>query len=217
MSAGTLSCLLCQSSADSFAAVFSGHYFRCPDCSLIFQHPDEFPSRAEERAYYDTHRNDVDDPGYRRFLARMSSTLFPRLPAGASGLDFGCGPAAALVAMAREAGFDMHGYDPLFADEPALMERQYDFVTCTETVEHFHSPLEGFAQLDAVLVPGGWLGVMTSEPPRERESFERWHYHRDPTHVCFFSRKAMRTVAQRFGWRCEFPAPNVSLFRKPAS
>lgn len=210
----TAECRLCESAAPLFASAFSGRYFRCPQCDLVFRHPGEFPDAATERAYYDTHENAIDDPGYRGFLARLTATLFPRLPHGARGLDFGCGPAPALVAMGREAGFDMQGYDPWFAPNARLLAERYDFVTCTETVEHFHAPLAGFAQLDGLLSRGSWLGVMTGWPPASQEAFERWHYHRDPTHVCFFGPRCLEWIAARFGWTFEFPAANVALFRK---
>lgn len=211
----TADCLLCRSAAPPFVTAFSGRYFRCANCDLVFRHPGEFPDAASERAWYDTHENAVDDPGYRRFLSRLASVLFPQLPNKACGLDFGCGPAPALVAMAREAGFDMHAYDPWFAPDERALDRRYDFVTCTETVEHFHDPLAGFATLDRLLAPAALLGVMTGWPPASAAEFERWHYHRDPTHVCFFSPACLAWLAAHFGWSAEFPVANVTLFRKP--
>lgn len=216
MAADAIPCLVCETAAPRFAAPRSGNYFSCGECGLVFQSPQEFPDAATERAYYDTHENDVADHGYRKFLARLTDVLFPRLPAGACGLDFGCGPGPALVAMAREAGFGMHGYDPLFAPHEHLLKRRYAFVTCTEAAEHFHRPLREFRRLDRLLVAGGWLGVMTAAPPDDRAAFERWHYHRDPTHVCFYRRATLRWLARRFGWRAEFPARDVALFFKPA-
>jgi SAM-dependent methyltransferase len=46
-----------------------------------------------EREYYGTHRNAVDDPGYRAWLGRLAEPLLERVRPPASGLDFGCGPA----------------------------------------------------------------------------------------------------------------------------
>ncbi|MEI4850515.1 class I SAM-dependent methyltransferase, partial [Klebsiella pneumoniae] len=80
---------------------------------------------------------------------------------GARGLDFGCGPGPALATMLREAGMDMALFDPFFYPQASVLERQYDFITCTEVVEHLHRPAEVFRQLDRLLAPGGWLGVMT--------------------------------------------------------
>ena len=64
-----------------------------------------------------------------------------------------------------------------------------------------------------MLLPGGWLGVMTEfcQPARP---FSSWHYLRDPTHVCFYSENTMRWLARRHGWSLEVPRANVVLFRK---
>ena len=44
--------------------------------------------------------------------------------------------------------------------------------------------------------------------------FPSWYYHRDPTHVNFFSHATMRWIAALCGWEARFPSQNVVLFRK---
>ena len=63
--------------------------------------------------------------------------------------------------MLEEQGYRMSLYDPFFAPSPDALERRYDFITCTETVEHFYQPGKEFRRLDRLLRSGGWLGVMT--------------------------------------------------------
>jgi 2-polyprenyl-3-methyl-5-hydroxy-6-metoxy-1,4-benzoquinol methylase len=46
-------------------------------------------------------------------------------------------------------------FDPLFFPDPEPLGDLYDFITCTETIEHFHRPAEEFARLDRMLRPGG--------------------------------------------------------------
>ena len=82
-----------------FLSVDGRDYWRCPDCLATFLQPDQRPGRAEEKAHYDHHENDPDDPRYRAFLSKLSAPLLERLPPGASGLDYGCGPGPALAAM----------------------------------------------------------------------------------------------------------------------
>lgn len=96
-----------------------------------------------------------------------------------------------------------------------MLERRYDFVTCSETAEHFHDPAAEFRRFDALLKPGGWLGLMTGML-LEGIDFDAWHYRRDPTHVVFYQRATMRYLAQLYGWRCEFPSQDVALMRQPA-
>ena len=111
--------------------------------------------RDAEHAFYRTHENDPDDPGYRRFLARLATPLLDRLPARSRGLDYGCGPGPALAAMLREAGHAVALYDALFFPDPSVFGARYDFIACSETVEHFHDPAGQFDRLGALLSPGG--------------------------------------------------------------
>lgn len=176
--------------------------------------PADRPSPEEERARYDTHENDPSDPRYRSFLRRVLDPLLPLLPAASRGLDYGAGPGPALQAMLEESGHPTRIYDPFYAPDPTALEDQYDFVTCTETAEHFHDPDREFRRLDGLLRPGGWLGIMTERLDEELD-FGSWYYVRDPTHVVFYRRTTLEWLAQRHGWNVRFPHPNVGLFRKP--
>ena len=114
--------------------------------------------------------------------------------------------------MMEEMGFSTAVYDPYFAPGTRALEREYDFVTCSETVEHFSRPGAEFARLAGLLRPGGWLGVMTSIY-RDETPFGRWYYARDPTHVAFYRDETMDWLARRYSWALERPHPNVALFR----
>ncbi|HYE52708.1 MAG TPA: class I SAM-dependent methyltransferase [Azospirillaceae bacterium] len=210
-----MDCPLCAApDCRPFAEVRGRSYRRCGTCLLTFLDPAQLPTEAEERAEYALHRNDPADPGYRRFLSRLVEPLAARLPPGAEGLDFGCGPGPALSAMMAERSFPVRDWDPLFRPDPAALGRRYGFVACTEVVEHFHRPAEGFALLDRLLEPGGWLGVMTSLL-RDDAAFAGWSYIRERSHVSFYRPETMAWLAARFGWRAEMVEGNVALFRKP--
>ncbi|WP_371039123.1 class I SAM-dependent methyltransferase [Rhodosalinus sp. FB01] len=207
-------CLLCGAKAAHFIHADARDYFRCPCCGLRFLHPAQHPARDEERAFYLTHENDPDDPGYRRFLSRLAKPLLDRLPPRASGLDYGCGPGPALAAMLREAGHEVALYDPFFAPDPAPLSESHDFVVCTETAEHFHRPGEAFARLRRMVRPGGWLAVMTCFQTDDAR-FGTWHYRKDPTHVAFYREATFRHLATEWGWTCEVPVKDVALLRRP--
>ncbi len=160
------------------------------------------------------HENDPGDPGYVGFLRRLADPLIARLRPGARGLDFGCGPAPVLSDRLTSAGFPCAAYDPFFAPDNALLENRYDFITCSEVVEHARDPAEMFAILHRLLAPGGVLGVMTMLYESE-DAFDGWWYTRDPTHVCFYDETTMRWIGERHGSSCEFAAPNVTLFTAP--
>lgn len=194
-------------------SVAGRQYYRCRDCMATFLEPGQRPDAMTEKAEYDQHRNEVDDTGYRRFLGKLADELTPLLPPSARGLDFGCGPGPALVAMLNESGFSTVGYDPIYARDQTRLLDSYDFITCTEVVEHLHDPAGTFQLLDQCLRPGGWLGVMTCFQTDD-ERFAQWHYRRDPTHVVFYREATMRVLAARYGWECRIPRKDVALFRK---
>lgn len=209
-----LPCVVCTDPRTTpYARVDARDYWRCGACEAVFLDPAQRLTQAQEQEHYRLHRNDVDDPGYRRFLSRLATPLLEKLGPGASGLDHGCGPGPALAAMLVDAGHPMALYDPLFRPDPSVLGRTYDFVTCTEVAEHFHHPRDEFERIDGLLKPGGWLAVMTAFL-EGGEDFARWHYRRDPTHVVFFREATFHVIARQRGWHCEIPVANVALMRK---
>ncbi len=188
-------------------------YRRCDRCLLVFVPTDYHLSPAAEKAEYDLHRNDPGDSGYRRFLSRLFEPLCDRLPAGAKGLDFGSGPGPALALMLADAGFDMSIYDPFYAPQRAVLQNRYDFISCSEVVEHFRCPGREFQMLWPLLAAEGWLGIMT-KLVIDRQAFARWHYKNDPTHIAFFSRETFVFLAHKLNARLEIIAPDVILLQK---
>ena len=197
-----------------FAIVDSKIYWRCDVCHLTFLSSDSYLSPEDELARYLLHENSPEDCRYREFLSRLTDYLIPKLQPGTQGLDFGSGPGPTLSVMLEEKGFSMELYDPFFAPNTAPLERTYDFITCTETVEHFYQPAREFHMFDRLLRCDGWLGIMT-ETLEADDDFAKWWYHREPTHVCFYKQETMEWIATQYNWRVEFPRKNVTLFYKP--
>lgn len=208
-------CPVCRGSdVGHFLSVDNKDYWRCRTCSATFLDQAQLPDTDAERTRYEQHRNVTDDAAYREYLGRLARPLLERLPPCQSGLDFGSGPAPALALMLTENGHTVRLYDPLFLPDLSALGRVYDFITCSEVVEHFHYPADEFARLDRLLRPGGWLAVMTRFL-QDEALFPRWHYRRDPTHVVFYKAATFDLIAGRFGWQCELPGPDVVLMHKP--
>ncbi len=188
-------------------------YHRCSACKATFLDPSCFLSPAEEYAHYLTHENNVSDPGYRAYLSKLADPLQARLEPASAGLDYGCGPAPALADMMRGSGHDMAVFDPHFANDAFVLERAYDFVTCTETAEHFHSPGDEFKRLSALLKPGGILAVMTIFQTDDAR-FENWRYRHDPTHVVFYREQTFAVLARQLQLRCDVIAKDVVFLSK---
>jgi hypothetical protein len=208
-----LHCPLCFHAVEPYIKDRRRVYFHCPRCDLVSVSPERHLDEAAEKGYYDLHENDPADQGYRRFLGRLSGPLLGRLSRGMRGLEYGCGPGPTLSIMLEEAGMLMEDYDQYYRPNRGALERTYDFVTCTEVVEHFRQPAEDWARLTALLRTGGWLGVMT-KLVISRERFATWHYKEDPTHVCFYSPVTFSWLGARFGLEVERVDRDVILLQK---
>ena len=188
-------------------------YLHCDTCDLIFVPPKFHLDADAARQRYLTHDNDPDDPDYRRFLSRLWDELRPHLPQGSRGLDYGAGPGPALAAMIQEDGFSAALYDPIFHPDETVLANTYDFITCTETVEHFATPRADFLRLNELLAPGAYLAIMT-DILEDKSTFPDWYYHRDPTHVAFYSPNTFQWIAAWLDLTLEHPRPRVILLRK---
>ena len=208
-------CLICgRPAARPFMIVETKSYWRCRACQATFLDPAHRISTEEEYALYCQHRNEPDDPRYCHFLSKLAEPLLQRLPPKAKGLDYGCGPGPALASMLRQAGHRVSLFDVYFYPDRKPLGELFDFITCSETIEHFHHPAKEFRCFDRVLRPGGWLALMTCFQTDDSR-FASWHYRRDLTHVVFYREDTLRHLACDFGWSFEVPVKNVALMRKP--
>ncbi|HUG45825.1 MAG TPA: class I SAM-dependent methyltransferase [Sphingomicrobium sp.] len=207
-------CTVCrEGELGDFAHLEHRRYHRCPLCLATLLAAEHLPPPEIERAHYLHHENDVDDPRYRAFASKLVEPLAGLLWPGATGLDYGCGPGPVAAAMLRERGFEVELFDPFFAPDESLLERRYDFIICSEVVEHFHRPADEFDRLGGLLEEGGVLAIMTCFQDDDG-AFARWHYRRDPTHVAFYRAETFAYVASQRGWSCQFPAKDVALIRR---
>jgi len=208
-------CPLCFSAdTGQFSQDKHREYLRCSHCQLVFV-PKQFHLNAVyEQAQYDLHENDPNNSGYRKFLSRLADPLLQRLTANSQGLDFGCGPGPCLSVMLEEQGHSVDLYDLYYADNRQVFDRQYDFITATEVVEHLSQPMDELARLWELLKPGGYLGLMT-KLRSDGQRFSSWHYKTDPTHISFFSIQSFEYLGQQWGSAPVFIGADVIIFQKP--
>ncbi|WP_343044274.1 class I SAM-dependent methyltransferase [Marinifaba aquimaris] len=179
-------------------------------------------SNQAEKATYDTHENNPDDLGYRKFLSRPVNALLDKLALNKTnkteqrGLDFGCGPGPTLSVMMQEAGYQMANYDIYYFAEESLLQQQYDFITCTEAIEHFNTPAKEWQLLLDLLKPEGYLVIMT-KLVIDQTAFANWHYKNDQTHVSFFSRATFNWLATQNQLKVDFVGKDVIIFQKGKS
>lgn len=188
-------------------------YFICGVCDLVFRDPETYLKNAEEKARYETHNNSIENEGYVRFLSPVVELLSPYLKKTDHGLDYGCGPGPILETLFSRLGFRVENYDPYFFNDKSLVEKKYDFITCTEAIEHFYEAQSAFTKMNEILKPEGLLLLMTDRRPA-KEKFLGWGYRMDNTHVCFYSTKTFEWIANHWGYEILFSEGKLSLFRK---
>ncbi len=211
----TISCPLCLS--DATRPIYQDknrNYLRCSVCQLVFVPKQFHLNAADEQAQYDHHENDPNDSGYRKFLGRLADPLLQRLTSNSQGLDFGCGPGPCLSVMLEEQGHSMDLFDLYYANNSSVFERQYDFITATEVVEHLSQPMVELQRLWALIKTGGYLGLMT-KLVEDADKFANWHYKTDPTHISFFSQQSFAYLGQQWGSAPTIIGADVIIFQKP--
>lgn len=182
---------------------------------MIFLDPEQRISAAEERSRYEAHHNNADDLTYRDFLKRLADPVIELAARDAQALDFGCGPTPVMALIFAEQGIAMQSYDPFFFPEAELLQKQYDLITASEVLEHLHDPAATIQQLKTMLLPGGFLAVMT-ETFTDPSQFAEWWYQRDSTHVCFYSSTTFHWIAQHYQMPIVYEQKNVCIFKYPS-
>lgn len=198
-------CPLCGGKADRLPPLPStgGVYSHCRRCDLIHAHKRDLLSPADERARYTQHDNTLENTGYVQMLEEfLIQSVFPFVSGGRA-LEFGCGPGPVLAHLLRRHGFTVDVYDPFFFPHRDFLAHQYDLVTSTEVLEHLRKPAETLDTLCSVLAPQGVLAVMTHLHPGVNE-FPAWWYHRDPTHIAFFSERTLRWISHHWPLKLVF-------------
>jgi len=188
-------------------------YYRCNLCRVIFVPPVFWLSADEEKAIYDYHENSPNDSHYRQFLSRLTKPLQQRLKTPSFGLDFGCGPGPTLSIMLQEQGHQVAIYDHFYADNTAVFNRCYDFITATEVIEHLHYPRKELERLWQLLTAPGYLGLMTKLIPEDKP-FSQWHYKNDLTHIIFYAKETMQWIAQQWQADLTLMGNDVILLQK---
>ena len=214
MEKNTVICPLCSGSSVSECFLETARmYLRCEGCNLVFV-PEKYHMRlAEQRKRYDLHKNTLDNEGYTTFLGKLVKEVVKMVPPGATGLDFGSGPNPVLSILLQRAGYKMSIYDIFYADNPAVLDGKYDFVTCSETIEHVYDAAGAWKTLVSCAGEKGIIALMTKRLMKETD-FSRWHYKNDLTHVCFYSDATLEWVARRYNYNLELVGSDMAVLTK---
>lgn len=193
-------CPLCNSDSTVFDKDNHRTYHQCINCTGIFVSSEYLPSGDAEMQRYETHNNNVNDPGYQNFVMPIVNHISNHfLSADTVGLDYGAGPGPVAAKLLSDKGFRIRLYDPFFIDQEEVLKQTYDFIICSEVMEHFHRPDQEFDLLSNCLKQGGRLVCMTALYDASID-FSTWHYKNDITHVFFYQRETLEYIKDRFGF-----------------
>ena len=207
-------CTVCKNNKIEFFLNVEGlDYWQCALCKATMLDSINFISNNKEKKHYLKHNNEINDTRYRTFLSNLIEPLKDKIAINDMGLDYGCGYAPALADILKKDGFNVELYDPFFFKNENIFCRKFNFITCSEVVEHFFKPYEEFNKIDSLLATNSWLAIMTSFMT-EDYLFENWHYRRDPTHVVFYKKITFKIIANQRDWKINFPSKNIVLFNK---
>ncbi len=193
--------------------------YLCVICDLIFKDPADHLDWSEQKQRYDTHSNQLGDAGYEKFLGQLVGPLLAALALGSSelsknqlrGLDWGSGPSNVLQQLIQRENLKMEIYDPVY--QPKFPVGLFDFITCTEVVEHFQNPAQSFQEIDRLLKVGGLFAGLTSFHQGAKH-FENWWYARDTTHVVFYSEKTFQWIAKNWSYEILQLSSPIFVFKK---
>lgn len=195
-----MSCLICNQDTKTFVdEKRTIAYSYCPHCQLISKSTEHFKPISEQKERYDLHENDPGDEGYRAYFRRFLDFVLPLIGTPKSALDFGCGRSSLLADMLKEEGIESDYYDPVYHPENLDNSKKYQLVVSTEVFEHLHDPKAVFAQLLEMIEEGGYLALQTQFHPNDIESFKKWYYHLDPTHIVFFTPQTFSVLCDMHG------------------
>lgn len=194
-------CIICGSSTRIINHPKIANFYYCSECDFIAKDNQQLISKQQELQIYERHNNSIDDPVYvEYFNCFLKDAVFPYAKTGKQGFDFGSGPSPVLAQMLRrDHDYQMDIYDPFYAPDKTYIGKKYDLITSTEVVEHLSDPLVAFRLFAELLKPNGVLAIMTLFHQNNEQTFLKWHYVRDLSHIAFYTAKTMEKIAEKVG------------------
>jgi 2-polyprenyl-3-methyl-5-hydroxy-6-metoxy-1,4-benzoquinol methylase len=226
-----MQCPLCRGDAVKRFDLAHAVVWRCrvTDCGLQFAFPQltEYALLQAYAKHYYPSNGDGTELTYentpeeilRQAVGEAHAKFGPL--AGKTLLDFGCG-VGKLCRIAGEYGIHTTGIEPdasarqyatttngisvystvdeLMAAEP---NASFDIITVWDVIEHLREPWKDMEELSSLLRPDGWLLLSTMNAGSLRTFLEREKSTNlvNPTHLYYFTRRSLRSVLKRAGFR----------------
>ncbi len=211
-----------ENTARYFAHKDGYAHSRCTACGYLFLDP--MPSREELARMYRGEAG-VTIESYPKASSRMyrafiKAVKFVRFIRGRDVIDVGCGGGFVVEAMrrvgARTVGLDLSPPSIAYArrrfpecefacgtaEDFARAGRTFDFIYCSEVMEHVPNPESFAAALAQLCRPGGYLFVTTPDIGHWRvpKDLVSWNLVYPPQHVSYFTAKSLGLLLARHGF-----------------
>ena len=208
-----MQCTLCHSNTIFFEECKSKKYYKCPTCLGILLCESHYLNAEKEKNRYDKHSDNIEDKGYKKFVSPIINAVQKEYSPSDNGLDYGCGNSAIIQQLLNNEGYTVNGYDPFYFPQKKVLNKQYNYITCCEVVEHFYTPRKEFQRLNSLLKKGGKLYLKTNLF-NETINFKKWWYKNDATHVFFYTKETMEYIKTHFGFKSVIFESNHIEFSK---
>ena len=209
-------CRVCNLDAEVVINAKNGRFYhRCTECDYIFL-DEEFCLDAEcEKKHYDNHHNTLESVGYVKMFEKLIDEFVNPLKPIKNALDFGCGEGGVLATLLQRDGTECDKYDLYYFNDESYKSKKYDLILSTEVFEHLSNPMDILEGLLSNLKKDGYLLLMTSFHSQDDETFLKWYYIQDTTHIGFYSMQTFNYIAKKFGLRVvNHNEKNVIIFQK---
>lgn len=197
-----MKCSLCNSDIKDKMTDKQGKiYYICHNCELIQLDKEFHLSNKKEKERYELHENTPENKGYTNYLNNIiSNSVSPFLKPGDRVLDFGCGPEKTWAGLLSEKGYNVSTFDPYYDNNKEWIINSFDGITAIEVFEHIISPAQELGKLSNCLKTGNYLIIRTMLHNNNRDTFKKWWYKDDPTHVSFYSTVSINYICRKWNY-----------------
>lgn len=204
-------CRLCDSKLYLYNESRNRIYLSCNNCGSIQLHPNFFLSQDLEKERYKKHNNDINDKKYQAFVSPIVNYVLKNFNTSHQGLDFGAGTGPVISKLLKDRKYNIQLFDPLFWNNPNLLNEKYDYVFACEVIEHFNNPKKEFSLLKSLLKPNGKLIIMTILY-NDTIDFSSWFYKNDETHVFFYTKKTLDYIQSHYDFKKVYIEDRLIVF-----
>jgi SAM-dependent methyltransferase len=187
-------------------------FAHCIECDAYVKDPLTYLNPDQEKKRYLLHENKLDNESYLNFLTPLANLILKHVIPHSLGLDFGCGPVFALEKCLNQ-NVTLNHYDVYFHPNLDAFKHTYDFIACSEVIEHLHHPKKELERLMQCLKHKGLLFIQTHRHD-DVDNIDTWYYGKDPTHVFLISLKTCEHIAYMFNCEIIEVTPRCVVFKK---